>query len=84
MKKWMLLVAGTVSGLTLTASEVLLSHDILAAKPEIDIQKGGAMNALPQGGYRFTLTPETRAGIHHQNGKLESRSRAGIEHFQAG
>ena len=60
MKKWMLLVAGTVSGLTLTASEVLLSHDILAAKTEIDIQKGGAMNALPQGGYRFTLTPETR------------------------
>lgn len=53
-------IAGVSACIVLNAGDVLISHDILASKPKTEVQKGGEFSALPEGGYRFTMTPETR------------------------
>lgn len=60
MTRALFTLAGVAAGLMLNAGEVLISHDILASKPTAEVQKGGTFSPQPDGGYRFTMTPETR------------------------
>ncbi len=46
--------------LALTASEAIISHDILSLKPEVQCQEKGSVARLENGKYRFIMKPEGR------------------------
>lgn len=61
MKLFFMILCCATFGITLAASDVLMYYDVLASKPEVEVQKGGNWNFNKSvGGAEFFMSPETR------------------------